>query len=69
MHNFIVILCLGFVFCGVCLAGLYVDHMGKQHNLCPQHSTSNEKEVERVLSMGGTIINNRVREREQRGRD
>ncbi|CBN79785.1 GJ12915 [Ectocarpus siliculosus] len=41
-------------------AGLYVDHMGKQHNLCPQHSTSNEKEVERVLSMGGTIVNNRV---------
>ncbi|CAN0161325.1 unnamed protein product [Ectocarpus sp. 4 AP-2014] len=41
-------------------AGLYVDHMGKQHNLCPQHSTSNKKEVERVLSMGGTIVNNRV---------
>ncbi|CAM9817983.1 unnamed protein product [Ectocarpus sp. 12 AP-2014] len=41
-------------------AGLYVDHMGKQHNLCPQHSTSNAKEVERVLSMGGTIVNNRV---------
>ncbi|CAN0203911.1 unnamed protein product, partial [Hapterophycus canaliculatus] len=34
--------------------------MGKTHNLCPQHSTSNKREVERVLSMGGTIINNRV---------
>lgn len=34
--------------------------MGKQHNLCPQHSTSNKREVERVLSMGGTIVNNRV---------
>eukprot|EP00903_Cladosiphon_okamuranus_P013022 g12150.t1 len=41
-------------------AGLYVDHMGNQHNLCPQHSTSNKREVERVLSMGGTIVNNRV---------
>ena len=44
----------------VLAAGLYVDHMGKQHNLCPQHSTSNKREVERVLSMGGTIVNNRV---------
>ncbi|CAM9355726.1 unnamed protein product [Pylaiella littoralis] len=41
-------------------AGLYVDHMGNTHNLCPQHSTSNQREVERVLSMGGTIVNNRV---------
>lgn len=44
-------------------AGLYVDHMGNKHNLCPQHSTSNQREVDRVLSMGGTIVNNRVRVR------
>ncbi|CAM9312752.1 unnamed protein product [Choristocarpus tenellus] len=41
-------------------AGLYVDHAGKMRTLCPQHSTQNEREVERVIAMGGTIINNRV---------
>ena len=41
-------------------AGLYVDHLGNNHTLCPQHSTSNAREVKRVLSMGGTIVNGRV---------
>eukprot|EP00904_Undaria_pinnatifida_P003865 jgi/Undpi1/1347/HiC_scaffold_11.g04739.m1 len=41
-------------------AGLYVDHLGNKHTLCPQHSTNNAKEVKRVLSMGGTIVNGRV---------
>lgn len=48
------------VFFFVFLAGLYVDHMGNSHTLCTQHSTSNAREVERVLSMGGTIVNGRV---------
>ena len=41
-------------------AGLYVDHLGNKHTLCPQHSTSNAREVKRVISMGGTIVNGRV---------
>ncbi|CAM9549126.1 unnamed protein product, partial [Discosporangium mesarthrocarpum] len=41
-------------------AGLFVDHEGKMHTLCPRHTTSNRREVERVIAMGGKIINGRV---------
>ncbi|CAM9145170.1 unnamed protein product [Phaeothamnion confervicola] len=40
--------------------GLFCDHTGDFQILCPRHTTDNPREVERVLSMGGKIIGNRV---------